>query len=419
MSKQQTSKPSFWRYENFIVILMFLVYGFVMMDRFSVMYLFPFIVPALKLDNAQVGLIVSVLAICWGISSYVFSTLSDVMGNKKKFLIFIVLLFSAASISSGLAPTFMALIMARGLMGISEGPVITLSQATVVAESTPSRRGFNVGFVQSATALLGTTLGPIIVIAVANAFNWRTAFYLLGVPSIILAIVLMLFMKEPNMSAGLHGEGHVKPTFSEYIKVFKERNVWVGMILSIGFMTWLFSTSAFLTLYLTEVDKFSPSRVSLFLGIYGLANFLSQLLIPWVSDRIGRKPAMIIASVFQVFLTLSILELHTYWALFIVACLIMLGTGYAPIFMAVIPAESVSKPVVATAMSLIVLVGEVFGGTIAPSIAGVMADKYSLAAPMWLAVCGSILVLLFSFGLKETAPQKIKKLGSSSVTDAV
>ena len=52
-------------------------------------------------------------------------------------------------------------------MGISEGPVVPLVHSTAMAESTPSRRGFNMGFIQSATPLLGSALAPVIVVAIA------------------------------------------------------------------------------------------------------------------------------------------------------------------------------------------------------------------------------------------------------------
>ncbi|MCL6627900.1 MAG: MFS transporter, partial [Alicyclobacillus shizuokensis] len=71
------ARAGFWRYENFIVTAMFFTYGFVMMDRLSITFLFPFMAPALKLSEAQMGLSVSILSICWAISSWLFSSLSD------------------------------------------------------------------------------------------------------------------------------------------------------------------------------------------------------------------------------------------------------------------------------------------------------------------------------------------------------
>ena len=39
--------------------MMFFTFGFVFMERLSIVYLFPFIAPALKLTNGQIGMIVA------------------------------------------------------------------------------------------------------------------------------------------------------------------------------------------------------------------------------------------------------------------------------------------------------------------------------------------------------------------------
>ena len=407
----ELSKPGFRRYENFIVITMFLTYGFVMMDRLSIVYLFPFVAPALKLTNTQIGLSVSILSICWGISSWVFSSASDLLSNKKKFLVLIVLVFSIASFSTGLAATFGALMFARGLMGAAEGPVVTLAQAAVIADSSPKRRGFNMGLVQSSTALLGAVVAPLVVVAIAQSYGWRYSFYLLAVPGIIMALVLMKYMKEPMLTGDAGEHIHARPKFADYKKAFQHRNIWLGMIISVGFMSWLFAFTTFAPTFLVGVDKMSPSQVSIILSAMGLGSFIWGLVLPSLSDRFGRKPIMIIFGFVAALAPIILAVLHANFGLFVaVAFFLAVAQGYAPVFMAIIPAESVPKAFVATAMSLIVMVGELFGGTLVPTIAGSLADHVSPMAPLWLAAGGSFLVFIVSFGLKETSPKKLKRL---------
>ncbi|WDL99524.1 MFS transporter [Alicyclobacillus sp. ALC3] len=390
---------------------MFLTYGFVFMDRLSITFLFPFIVPALKLTNAQVGLSVSILSICWAVSSYLFSSLSDILNAKKRFLIVIILVFSLASVSTGLATTFGVLMLARAVMGVAEGPVVTLTQTAVVADSTPSRRGLNVGVVQSSVSLLGSTLGPLLLIPIAAALGWHKAFYLLAIPSFIVALVLMKYMREPNLSAaaGAPKVEHQRPPLKDYLQVFKHRNIWLGVLMSIGFMSWMFSTTTFGPLFYTKVDHMSEGHLSLFLTLMGLSQFVGQLIAPWVSDRIGRKPTMVLSGLMLVFSVLVLIYVHSFTPLLLWTILFGLGSGYPSIFMAVIPAESVPKAFIATAMSLIVLVGELGGGTVIPTVAGYLSDKYSLFAPLWLALGGTVFVVLLSFGLKETAPRVLRR----------
>lgn len=191
-------KQSFWRYENTVLIMMFFTFGFVFMERLSIVYLFPFIGPDLKLSNAQIGMIVSILAVTWAISGWVFSSISDSIGSKRKVLLPITLAFSILSFISGVVSNFASMLVVRGLMGISEGPVLPIAQSAVIAESTPSRRGFNAGFLQSSLGLIGSTITPIIVTMVATKYSWHGAFYLVGIPGLIMFLVLAKWMREPG-----------------------------------------------------------------------------------------------------------------------------------------------------------------------------------------------------------------------------
>ena len=73
-----------------------------------------------------------------------------------------------------------------------------------------------------------------------------------------------------------------------------------------------------------------------------------------------------------------------------------------------VPTETVPAHFAATAIGLTALVGEVFGGALAPTIAGAIADRYGLAAPLWIAAGGAILVFLAAIFLTETAPSRLE-----------
>jgi predicted MFS family arabinose efflux permease len=389
---------------------MFFTYGFVMMDRLSIMYLFPFIAPDLKLNNSEIGMSVSILSICWAISGWVFSSISDIFGSKKKILVIFILLFSLASVSSGFATTFTSLLIARALMGIAEGPVLPIVSTSVIAGSTPSRRGFNMGVVQGATALLGTILAPLIVIAIAETSNWRNSFYILAIPGILIAFVLMKWMKEPVFSSTVVRDVHHRPSLTDYKKAFQHRNIWLCAIISIGFMTWLFAFTAFAPTFLVTTYKFTPGQTSLIMSSMGLGGFVWGVLLPKLSDRVGRKPIMIIFGFIAALTPIVLAELHTsYITLLFLTFFLSVAQGYAPLFMSVIPAESAPKEFVTTAMSMIIFIGEIVGGTIVPTAAGALADKVSMTAPFWMAAGGSFLVFLVSIALVETAPSKVEK----------
>src|SRR5699024_9624870 len=143
-------------------------------------------------------------------------------------------------------------------MGISEGPFQPVAQAAMAEESTPKRRGFNMGFLISSSQLIGATLTPLLVVAIAVRFDWHIAFYVVAIPGLIMAFLLGKFMKDrkgnvPDADGNVtsaggkpeKGKTKEKLSWDEYAKVFKQRNVWLSIIISACFMTWLFAYSVF------------------------------------------------------------------------------------------------------------------------------------------------------------------------------
>src|SRR6516225_3285654 len=70
------------RYEFTLVVVLFITWGTVFLDRMSILYLAPFVVPALHLTRAQVGLVASSLAVAWAVSGLVVGAVSDRIGRR-------------------------------------------------------------------------------------------------------------------------------------------------------------------------------------------------------------------------------------------------------------------------------------------------------------------------------------------------
>jgi predicted MFS family arabinose efflux permease len=74
-------------------------------------------------------------------------------------------------------------------------------------------------------------------------------------------------------------------------------------------------------------------------------------------------------------------------------------------FMATVPTESVGPRQVATAMGIVMGLGEILGGVFGPSLAGGLSDAYGLAAPCWLLAVLAVLGTVAALFLRETAPR--------------
>ena len=77
--------------------------------------------------------------------------------------------------------------------------------------------------------------------------------------------------------------------------------------------------------------------------------------------------------------------------------------------MGVIPGETVPRTMAATSMGLVVGIGELLGGTLAPTAAGWLGDMSTLAAPMLAIAAFALVAGVLSLFLEETAPGKVQQ----------
>jgi predicted MFS family arabinose efflux permease len=393
------------RYEFGLVVLFFFTWGTVFLDRMSVLYLAPLIAPQLHLTHAQVGLLASSLAVAWAISSLVFGAISDRIG-RRPVLVPAVFLFSALSWASGIARSFGQLFAVRSLMGVAEGPTWSTITATIEESSATHRRGRNVGVVVSAAALVGLTLAPILTTQIGDRWGWRTAFFVAGTPGILLGLILWKYLREPAARGGV---GHAAPALADYLSILRYRNMWLCCLGSAGFMTWLWVMHTFAPLYITEVNRNSVTSSGFIMAASGAGAFVWGLLLPWVSDYAGRKPTLLAVALISALVPL------TYQSSFLIAHPVLMavagffangGQCIAALTLVIIPTESVPGEFHATAIGLATLVGEIVGGTLAPAFSGAVADRLGLAASLWIAAGGAILVFVAALFMRETAPSR-------------
>lgn len=392
------------RYEIRLVAVLFFSWGTVFLDRMSQLYLAPYFAPEFHLSEEQIGTLASALAITWAMSTFVFGALSDRLG-RKPVLIPAVFAFSILSWMSGLVHSYHQLLLVRALMGVAEGPTWSIMTALIEESSHPSRRGRNVGIVVSAAALVGLSAAPVLTTQVAARWGWRAAFFLVGIPGLVMAVLIWKLVKEPPAETR-EGTEHVKASVGEYFSILRYRNVWLCCVGATGFMTWLFVLNAFAPLYITQVVHELPTTAGFFLGASGLGSFFLGFLLPSLSDRIGRRPVLLMMAALAAIVPLAYLVPMLYahpWVLAGIVFVANTGQGIAALIMVLVPTESVPAQFRASSIGAATLVGEVFGATAAPMLAGALAERYGLGITMWMAAGGSALVFLVAVLLRETA----------------
>jgi MFS family permease len=392
-----------------VLLILSLVNGVIALDRLAVNFLSPFIIRDLDLNNTQLGLLSSALSGAIAISGLIFSAWADRTGRHKGVLIWVLVAFSLLSGGAGVATGFVTLFVARLLLGVAEGPLVPLAQTIMGAASHPSRRGFNMGAMQITGAfLIGAMLGPIITVHFAERIGWQHTFFLTALPGLICAGLVALFVRVPKPEPAF-ATGPVEPAQS-LLELLQSRNLVICMAIAALFTGWLTVQNVFMPRYLTETVGYSPEVMSWLLSLGGFGGLAGGLILPFLSDRFGRKPLVVWGGFACVLVPAALLFVPDQPVL--LGVLLTLGgatVGAAPLFLAVIPSESVSPARVATAVAMSFSSAELLGGMCSPPIAGWAADSWGLRAPFYIDIALAIACGLLALVLRETAPAYSKR----------
>jgi predicted MFS family arabinose efflux permease len=404
MHQEAAAKGWDTSYEWKIILVLSLTFGLVGLDRFILPVLFPTFMGELGLGYEDLGNIVGILAVFWGLSAFAMGFLSDRVG-RRKVLIPAVIIFSLMSVFTGMAGGLLGLLAIRAIMGLAEGPVASIGVAVAVEASHPKRRGMNNGIFQCMISLMGNAVGPIIATQLLLVTDWRVVFMIVGIPGLLMAAVMFLLVREPAPAAPA-GTSVARTSFTD---LFRHRNVPLAMLTLMCAMGGVFVLAAMAPSYLTDYLKLSAQDMGFVFSAVGFGGALGQFAMPTVSDFIGRKLATlvsyILAAVFTwLFVQADASSLSTlFWLLFFAS---LFNFSALAILAGPVAAEAAPVGMVASVAGLVIGAGEVFGGGVAPAIAGQIAGASGIQNVFTFTISSLVLGFLVALFLKETAPRK-------------
>lgn len=398
------------QYEWKAVTLLALGFGLVGLDRCIILPLFPVMMKDLGLNYQDIGNVSGALAVAWGVAALLTGGISDRIG-RRRVLIPAVIGFSLLAGLTGVAGGVGSLILIRALMGLSEGAYTPASIAATLEASKASRRGFNLGLQQQAFPLFGLALGPILgtqLLAVLP--SWRWVFVLVSVPGFLLAYVMYRVLRDTHACAErASSEAHPEHRWTE---VLRYRNVVLNMLVMLGLLTCIFVVSAMMPNYLTDYLHLGIEQMGFVLSAIGFGGFVGQLILPGLSDRYGRKPIMVFSFLTSGLCLWLLMQTGAEPVILFVLLFVASGCLLSMTCLTVGPltTEAVPPGLMSTATGLVVGVGEVFGGGIAPAMAGFVAQNFGIQYTLHLAMGGLAVGLVIALMLRETAPVRAEAL---------
>ncbi|WP_277948869.1 MFS transporter [Magnetospirillum sp. 15-1] len=380
---------------------MSLTLGLASMNRLSANYLMPFIVNELQLTNTQTGMLSSAVALTWAMSGLFLISAIGGRVTRKTLLLGLIALFSLCSVASSLSGSFLALLLARAIMGGAQGSVMPIAQSMMAANSSPGRRGLNMGLVQNVgSGILGGILAPVILVTLSDIWGWRIAIAACAAPGLVFMVLLYRSLRPGDDGKPPGGESSHDLSAGELLAY---PNILLCVALSALGLMWYFLHITFLPLLLVEAFGLTPSEMGIVISLRGFSAVAAGILLPALSDRLGRKPVVVCASALGILSPLA-MTIHT-WPFGPLAAINLLsgfGVGVVPLVMTIIPSETVPLHRIANVIGLTVGCAELFGGFASPILAGMAADHLGILAPLWIATVGATIATLLSTHLTET-----------------
>jgi predicted MFS family arabinose efflux permease len=180
----------------YVLVLLTAVYALNIADRFMISTLIEPIKADLHLSDSAVGLLTGVaLAIFYVTAGLPLALIAD-QRSRRNMIAAALCAWSVATAACGLIRTFQQFMLARILVGVGEAGGTPPSQSLVSDYFPPERRAmalsiFSLG--ASFGSMIGATSGSI-----SEHWGWRAAFFVLGLPGVLLALLIFMTVREPE-----------------------------------------------------------------------------------------------------------------------------------------------------------------------------------------------------------------------------
>jgi sugar phosphate permease len=192
----------FHRRRGVVVVLLCVMYFISYFDRNNIAVAGPSIVKDLHLTELDFGYAASVFSIFYAVLQIFGGWLGEKLGPRRGLLI-LGLLWGVSTFYTGLAGDLFTLLFARAVLGFSESATFPTATQAMSRWVPADRNGFVQGIVHSASRL-GTAVAPLVVGAIIVASGWRSAFFYVGIASMIWAVVwFAMFRDRPRDVVGI------------------------------------------------------------------------------------------------------------------------------------------------------------------------------------------------------------------------
>src|SRR6266516_1139065 len=367
----------------------------------------------LHLSDTQLGFLMTGFLFVYLLAAPLFGTLGDTR-SRNRLLAIGVALWSVATALAGLARNYVGLFAARAAVGVGEAAYGTISPALLADYFPRQQRGraFSIFF---AAVPIGSALGYIVGGLVDRYFGWRQAFFVAGVPGLILAAFALRLYDPPRGNQDTAEESPPGHTGRSYQALLHNRP-YLLTVLGYAASTFAIGALAFWTpTFLERVRGIPKAHATVQFGaIVVVTGFIGTYVGGWLGDRLLRSSRHAylwlsgVSTLLAAPLTLVALaapQAQAYWPAIVVAELCLFAST-GPVNSAIV--NVVSPHMRATAVALSIFTIHILGDVPSPSVVGMISDARSLSQAVLIipiaVLVGGLIWTYAAWRLSRTAP---------------
>jgi len=267
-----------------------IVYSINFIDRQLLSILQESIKADLMLSDAQLGLLTGfAFALFYTFAGLPIASLAD-RSNRRNIVAISLTIWSGMTAISGLAQNYWQLLAARVGVGIGEAGGSPPSHSMISDIFPPDKRASAIGFYSTGISI-GILFGFLFGGWLNEFFGWRVAFFVVGIPGVLLALVLYLTVPEPirGLAENRASTGD-NPSMMTVFKVLLSRRSFLFMALGAA-MTAVagYSTANWVASFMIRTHQMPTGELGTWLAlIIGVGGAIGVFGSGVIADKLGK-----------------------------------------------------------------------------------------------------------------------------------
>jgi len=278
-------------YKRFVLVVLTIVYAFNFIDRQILVILQEPIKNEMGLSDAQLGLLSGfTFAIIYVTAGIPIAYWAD-RGNRRNIVALALTVWSGMTAVSGVVQNYTQLLLARLGVGLGEAGGSPPSHSMISDYYPPEQRATALAFYSSGI-YIGILVGFAFGGYVADAFGWRMAFFVVGIPGVLFAVFLRLTVREPRRGRWDDAaQSKIKPSLKETLSLLKQRKSFWYLSMGCALTAYVsYGNGNFFPSYLIRSHGMSLADVGLVLALVtGVTGAIGTFAGGFIADKLGTR----------------------------------------------------------------------------------------------------------------------------------